>query len=48
VTAKDFPAAAERRAGKRKAARLVICVQCEETFDEGDNQVKKCLYHAGE
>ncbi|KAK1830190.1 hypothetical protein QBC39DRAFT_411673 [Podospora conica] len=46
--AKDLPAVADRRAGKRKAVGLAICVQCEEAFDEGDNQAKRCLYHAGE
>ncbi|KAK0753714.1 hypothetical protein B0T18DRAFT_309172, partial [Schizothecium vesticola] len=39
---KDLAAAAERRAGKRKAVCLAICVQCEEAFDKVDNQAKGC------
>lgn len=34
------------RHGKRKAAQMEICVQCEESFEEGDESLT-CRYHPG-
>ena len=33
--------------GKRKAVQIEICVQCESSFEEGDESLT-CRYHPGE
>ncbi|KAK4209183.1 hypothetical protein QBC37DRAFT_430711 [Rhypophila decipiens] len=43
--AKSLPEPAKKR---KTTSGLAICVQCEESFDPDDNQVKECRYHNGE